>query len=77
MALGAEKDDFINYLAKFVKYKKTSKSGSGSYSLVAGVSSDGKVTQCMMLSEFAEAFHLEKTLEYNHEINFSGSSFEM
>lgn len=60
---GAEKDRFISYLRKFLEFKKTSKGGVGVYSIVAGVSSDGVVTKCMKLSEFAEALKLEKALQ--------------
>ncbi|WP_285422953.1 hypothetical protein [Pseudomonas sp. efr-133-TYG-103a] len=60
---GATKDSFINYLRKFVEFKKTSKSGAGGYSFVAGISRDGTVTKCMKVSEFAEALQLEKALQ--------------
>ncbi|MGU3703155.1 hypothetical protein NAL94_14395 [Vibrio alginolyticus] len=60
---GVQKDTFLAYLNKLVDLKKQSKSGSGGYSFVAGVSSTGKVTKCMKLSEFASALTLERELK--------------
>ncbi len=68
---GVDQGKFITYLNKFVAYKKQSKSGSGGYGFVAGVSSDGKVTKCMTLSEFAEALNLEKNYNKNCRHNKS------
>lgn len=67
---GAEKDCFISYLNKFVEFKKTSKGGAGGYSFVAGVSSDGKVTTCVTVSEFEQVLqqkHLNSHEEKNHD----------
>ncbi|WP_057413775.1 hypothetical protein, partial [Pseudomonas syringae group genomosp. 3] len=75
---GTTKDIFINYLRRFVEFKKTSKSGAGGYSFVAGVSRDGTVTKCMKVSEFAEALKLEKALQQKlqqkQEQSYSGPS---
>jgi hypothetical protein len=79
---GAEKEKFLEYLHKFIDFKKQSKSGTGGYSFVAGVSSDGKVTKCMKLSEFGQALKLEhelkqklqKKLEKSQEKSYSGPS---
>lgn len=60
---GVDKDKFLLYLKRFWAYKKQSKGGSGGYGFVAGISSDGKVTKCMTLSEFAEAMSLQKNLQ--------------
>jgi hypothetical protein len=59
---GTDKDHFINYLNKFVEFKNSSKGSVGGYGFVAGVSSDGTVTKCMKLSEFAEVLQLEAEL---------------
>ena len=60
---GVEKKKFLEYLHKFIYLKKQAKSGTGGYSFVAGVSSDGKVTKCMKLSEFSQALNLEPELK--------------
>ena len=60
---GAQKGPFLAYLSKLVGLKKQSKSGTGGYSFVVGVSSTGKVTKCMKLSEFANALILERELK--------------
>jgi hypothetical protein len=76
---GVSKSLFLQYLNEFVKHKK-GESGSGGYSFVAGISSDGTVTKCMKLSEFAEALNLEKKmvkkLQQEQEISrgYSGPS---
>ncbi|KPV90062.1 hypothetical protein AN395_03523 [Pseudoalteromonas sp. P1-30] len=60
---GISKSKFIEYINKFVEHKKNSKSGSGSFGLVAGVSKTGAVTRCMRLNEFGKAIKLEKKLQ--------------
>jgi hypothetical protein len=60
---GVDKDSFLNYLQKFVEFKKSSKGGFGGYGFVAGISNDGTVTKCMKLSEFAEVLQLEAALK--------------
>lgn len=81
LSSGTERDTFINYLERFVELKKTSKSGAGGYSFVAGVSNDGSVTKCMKVSEFAEALQLEQALQQKlnqkHEQSYSGSSMSI
>ncbi|MGF6126890.1 hypothetical protein QF019_002099 [Pseudomonas frederiksbergensis] len=67
LSLGVQKDVFIQYLKMFIGYKKQSKSGSGSFGFVAGVSSTGTVTKCMRLSEFAQALKLEKKIQQSLE----------
>lgn len=78
---GTEKDAFINYIKRFIGYKKTSKSGAGGYSFVAGVSKDGTVTKCMKVSEFADALQLEQVLQQKlnqqHEQVCSSQSMDM
>ena len=78
---GTKKDSFINYLIRLVEFKKTSKGGASGYSFVAGVSSDGSVTKCMKVSEFAEALQLEQTLQQKlqqkQEQSYSGPSMGM
>lgn len=64
-----------------MEFKKTSKTGAGGYSFVAGVSHDGTVTKCMKVSEFAETLHLEKALQQKFqqkkEQSYSGPSMGM
>lgn len=54
---GKTKKEFLAYLDELINFKKVSDtSGSGglgleSYSLVAGINSEGKVTQCMSLHD--------------------------
>jgi hypothetical protein len=81
---GIEKDKFITYLKKLIEFKKSSKSGSGGYSFVAGVNADGAVTKCMKISEFAEALQLEQALQQKlqqqqeeQEQSYSGPSMGM
>lgn len=78
---GTEKDGFISYLRKFVEFKKASKGGAGGYSFVAGVNTDGAVTKCMKISEFAEALQLEQALQHKlqkkQEQSYSGPSMSM
>ena len=53
---GKEKEEFISYLEKLIEHKsKISESGGGSvgsYSFVAGISKNKKITSCMNLYEF-------------------------
>jgi hypothetical protein len=51
---GLRKDEFIQYLQKLVSYKaEVGSTGSvGSYSFVAGISKNNKITSCMSLYEF-------------------------
>ncbi|MCU4551579.1 hypothetical protein KWE35_04795 [Acinetobacter baumannii] len=51
---GLHKDAFIQYLQKLISYKaKVGSTGSvGSYSFVAGISKNNKITSCMSLYEF-------------------------
>lgn len=62
LSSGVPKSTFIQYLREFLKQKNGGESGAGGYSFVAGVSSDGSVTKCMKLSEYAEALSLEKEI---------------
>jgi len=68
LASGIEKDTFITYIEKFVSYKKNSSSGSGSYGFVAGVSSNGKLTKCMKISEFAEIAGMNLNMGFEKEV---------
>lgn len=62
---GATKQEFTDYLGKLLRFKKGMKSsGSGglgleNYNVVAGINSDGKVTQCMSLLEAGLELGLE------------------
>ena len=61
---GVNETIFIPYLKKYIEFKKSKKGTSGGgYSFVAGISNDGKVTQCMSLSEYIRARKLVKTLK--------------
>lgn len=63
LSAGIPKEQFIAYLKKFIGHKNNSTSGSGDFSLVAGVSQTGRVTRCMKIKEFGEAIDLEKKLQ--------------
>lgn len=67
---GKEKKEFISYLEKLIEHKsKISESSGGSvgsYSFVAGISNNNKVTSCMNLYEFGLDHGLK--LEYKPEI---------
>ncbi|MCF6439523.1 hypothetical protein L1077_08800 [Pseudoalteromonas luteoviolacea] len=71
---GKEKEEFISYLEKLIKHKsKVSESSSGSvgsYSFVAGISKDKKITSCMNLYEFGldHGLKLEPKPEIKREI---------
>ncbi|XNT05487.1 hypothetical protein AB6D20_021185 [Vibrio splendidus] len=67
LLVGTNQNNFIDYLKQLVSFKKQSKSGSGGYSLVAGISKTGKVTKCMKIPEFAEALKFEKALKLKLE----------
>jgi hypothetical protein len=61
---GVNEKIFIPYLKKYIEFKKSKKGTSGGgYSFVAGISNDGKVTQCMSLSEYSRTRKLVKTLK--------------
>lgn len=70
---GLEKKKFIKYLEMLIKHKSKSGSSSGgtvgSYSFVAGISKDNKITSCMNLYEFGldHGLNLEPTLEIKRE----------
>tara|TARA_R100001377_G_C3165765_1_gene101240 strand:+ start:306 stop:896 length:591 start_codon:yes stop_codon:yes gene_type:complete len=82
---GKGKEEFISYLEKLVKHKSkaTESSGGsvGSYSFVAGISKDKKITSCMNLYEFGldHGLVLEPTPEIKEEkkIEYSGPSMGM
>ncbi len=67
---GKEKEEFISYLEKLIEHKskisESSGGSAGSYSFVAGISSNNKVTSCMNLYEFGLDHGLK--LEYKPEI---------
>lgn len=68
-----EKNEFISYLEKLIKHKtkvEESSGGSiGSYSFVAGIGEDNKITSCMNLYEFGLDYGLK--LEPKPEIQLS------
>lgn len=57
---GIEIDDFKIYLEKLLEYKKGSEieGGTGGYSLIAGISDDGKISKCLTIQEFKNDFSL-------------------
>lgn len=71
---GKDKDEFISYLEKLIKHKSKvdeSSGGSvGSYSFVAGINTDKKITSCMNLYEFGldHGLKLEPKPEMAREI---------
>lgn len=71
---GKEKEEFISYLERLIAHKSKvgeSSGGSvGSYSFVAGVSKDKKITSCMNLYEFGldHGLKLEPKPEIKKEI---------
>lgn len=71
---GKEKETFISYLEKLIKHKSQvgeSSGGSvGSYSFVAGISKNKKITSCMNLYEFGldHGLKLEPTPQIAREI---------
>lgn len=82
---GEEKEKFIFYLEKLIEHKsKISESSGGSvgsYSFVAGISNENKITSCMNLYEFGLDHGLK--LEYKPEIKkeatqeYSGPTMRM
>lgn len=61
---GIDLPEFNDYVEKYTSFKKSSSTGTGGitmeeFSMVAGVNSDGDVTQCISLSEFKRALKLE------------------
>jgi hypothetical protein len=61
---GIDEKPFRVYLDQFISLKKSKKGSSGGgYSCVAGVSSDGKVTKVLRLSDFDHGLKLK--LEYD------------
>jgi hypothetical protein len=82
---GKEKEEFISYLEKLIEHKsKISESSGGSvgsYSFVAGISSNNKITSCMNLYEFGLDHGLK--LEHKPEIKkeakqeYSGPTMRM
>lgn len=77
---GKEKEEFISYLEKLVEHKsKVSESSGGSigsYSFVAGISKNKKITSCMNLYEFGldHGLKLEPKPEIKREIKRERSS---
>lgn len=82
---GKEKQEFISYLEKLIEHKSKigeSSGGSvGSYSFVAGINKDKKITSCMNLYEFGldHGLKLEPKPEMIREIKreLSGPSLGM
>lgn len=71
---GKEKDEFIAYLERLIEHKSKAYESSGgsvgSYSFVAGISKDKKITSCMNLYEFGldHGLKLEPKPEIKSEI---------
>ena len=66
LTTGIDKESFAQYIEKFTALKKTPDDGGGGgglslsdYSLVACVNDDGKIVQCMSISDFQEAMGYE------------------
>ena len=73
-------NEFINYIKAFTAFKKTATGSSGGgfspeqYSLVAGISEENKIVECMNLSEFglkcglnhANSYSQSTTKSYPH-----------
>ncbi|RZF83684.1 hypothetical protein EXT46_05155 [Pseudoalteromonas sp. CO325X] len=82
---GKEKEEFISYLERLIEHKSKvdeSSGGSvGSYSFVAGINKDNKVTSCMNLYEFGldHGLKLEPKPEIKREVEHerSGPSLRM
>lgn len=60
---GTNINDFKDYLEKLLLYKKgsTIEGGAGGYSLVAGISDDGKISKCLTIQEFKKDFNMDIT----------------
>ena len=71
LSSGAEYGTFKKYVAEFTKYKKPPGGGSGGsggvtmddLALVAGVSTDNNIVECLSLTEFQRQLGLEHKLE--------------
>lgn len=63
LTIGTDIDSFFTYVRNLVTFKSDAVGSSDGFGLVAGISSDGKVTKCMRLSEFGHAIKLEKHLQ--------------
>ncbi len=80
---GKEKEEFISYLERLIEHKsKVSESSGGSvgsYSFVAGISKDKKITSCMNLYEFGldHGLKLEPRPEIKKEIKHERSGPSM
>ena len=80
---GKSKAEFILYLKKLIEYKAKSDESSGgsvgSFSFVAGISQNKKITSCMNLYEFGldHGFNLEPKLELKRERTRSRSGPSM
>jgi hypothetical protein len=79
---GKEKEEFINYLEKLIKHKtkvgESSGGAIGSYSFVAGINEENKITSCMNLYEFGldHGLKLEPipSLSNKKELDYDGPS---
>ena len=61
---GIDEKPFRSYLDRFIKLKKSKKGDAGGgYSCVAGISSEGKITKVLRLSDFDHGLKLK--LEYD------------
>lgn len=75
LASGIEFKSFKQYVESFTKFKKASNGGGGlsmnDFSLVAGINSDGNISQYLSLSEFQRQLNMEllhdKELNRGHE----------
>ncbi|RQO37224.1 hypothetical protein DBR37_03275 [Herminiimonas sp. KBW02] len=71
LASGIEFKSFKHYVESFAKFKKASNGGGGlsmnDFSLVAGINSDGSISQYLSLSEFQRQLNME--LLHEKELN--------
>jgi len=80
---GKDKDEFVSYLERLIEHKSKAKESSGgsigSYSFVAGISKDKKITSCMNLYEFGldHGLKLEPTPTREIKKEYSGPSMGM
>jgi hypothetical protein len=80
---GKDKGEFVSYLERLIEHKSKAKESSGgsigSYSFVAGISKDKKITSCMNLYEFGldHGLKLEPTPTREIKKEYRGPSMGM
>lgn len=75
---GKPKKEFLSYLKKLIKHKSSGDESNGgtigSYSFVAGISKNNKVTSCMNLYEFGLDHGLDLKPKPEVDMSYSGPS---